>query len=83
MCTIETIQEKEMYYRSKPTSEEIFETYQILRDFGIHIKKSEIPKKNTVGELHRWRYQIIKNYILNGWQMRNQKKANLYIFIYR
>ena len=65
MCTIETIQEKEMYYRSKPTSREIYETYQILRDFGIHIKKSEIPKKNTVGELHRWRYQIIKNYILN------------------
>ena len=57
--------EKEMYYRSKPTSEEILETYQILRDFGIHIKKSEIPKKNTVGELHRWRYQIIKNYILS------------------
>ena len=54
-----------MYYRSRPTSEEILETYQILRDFGIHIKKSEIPKKNTVGELHRWRYQIIKNYILN------------------
>lgn len=65
MCTAEMIRENEMYYRAKPTPKEISETYQILRDFGIHIKKSEIPKKNTVGELHRWRYQVIKNYILS------------------
>ena len=65
MCTAATIRESEMYRKAKPTSEDISETYQMLRDFGIHIRKSEIPKKNTVGDLYRWRYQTIRNYILS------------------
>ena len=65
MCTATTIRESEMYRKAKPTLEDISETYQMLRDFGIHIKKNEIPKKNTVGDLYRWRYQMIRNYILS------------------
>ena len=65
MCTATTIRESEMYRKAKPTLEYISETYQMLRDFGIHITKNEIPKKNTVGDLYRWRYQTIKNYILS------------------
>ena len=74
MCTATTIRESEMYRKAKPTLEDISETYQMLRDFGIHIKKSEIPKKNTVGDLYRWRYQIIKNYILS-W-LKNRLKVH-------
>lgn len=41
------MREHEKYLRSKPTNESFEETYQMLRDFGIRIKKSEIPKKRN------------------------------------
>lgn len=52
------MREHEKYLRSKPTNESFEETYQMLRDFGIRIKKSEIPKKETIGSLERWRLQV-------------------------
>ena len=57
------MREYEKYLRSKPTNESFEETYQMLRDFGIRIKKSEIPEKETIGSLERWRLQVIKDYI--------------------
>ena len=57
------MREHEKYLRSKPTDESLEETYQMLRDFGIRIKKSEIPEKETIGSLERWRLQVIKDYI--------------------
>ena len=60
---LRVMREHEMHLKSKPTDENIQETYQMLRDFGLRIKKSEIPEKETIGSLERWRLQVIKDYI--------------------
>lgn len=42
------------------TKEEINDTYNLLRDFGINIKKSDIPCNVTIFDLHLWRRSKIK-----------------------
>lgn len=43
--------------------EEIEETFTLLRDFGINIKKSDIPRNITIFDLHLWRRARIKAYL--------------------
>lgn len=43
--------------------EEIEETYTLLRDFGINIKKSSIPRNISIFDLHIWRKAKIKAYL--------------------
>ena len=43
--------------------EEISATYNLLRDFGINIKKSDIPCNVTIFDLHLWRRSKIKAYL--------------------
>lgn len=43
--------------------EEINATYNLLRDFGIYIKKSDIPCNVTIFDLHLWRRTKIKAYL--------------------
>ena len=57
------MREYEKHLKSQPTQENIDETFEILRDFGIHIKKKDIPQKDTIGLLEKWRLQVIKDYI--------------------
>lgn len=58
-----TIREKENLRKAKPTVEDIEETFQMLRDFRIRIKKEDIPKKNTLAELLQWRQSKIRTFI--------------------
>lgn len=43
--------------------EEIDETYNLLKDFGIFIKRSDIPCNVTIFDLHLWRKDKIKAYL--------------------
>ena len=43
--------------------EEIEETYNLLRDFGINIRKSDIPRNITIFDLLLWRRARIKAYL--------------------
>lgn len=45
------------------TKEEVNDTYNLLRDFGIYIKKSDIPRNVTIFDLHLWRRSKIKAYL--------------------
>ena len=47
----------------KLPKEAINETYNLLRDFGIYIKKSDIPCNMTIFDLHLWRRAKIKAYL--------------------
>lgn len=44
---------------------EIEETYELLRDFGINIKKSSIPRNISIFDLHMWRKKKIKEYLFS------------------
>lgn len=47
------------------SKEEIEETYELLRDFGINIKKSSIPRNISIFDLHMWRKKKIKEYLFS------------------
>lgn len=77
---LKTIQNEQDYYKAVPhcnestnpnlsskaiLKEEIEETYELLRDFGINIKKSSIPRNISIFDLHMWRKKKIKEYLFS------------------
>ena len=66
--TYETVSSvQETLYRKGMTTpdQEIDETYHLLRDFGINIRKSDIPRNITIFDLHLWRRAKIKAHLQN------------------
>lgn len=51
--------------RTVPSKNEIEETYNLLKDFGIFINKKDIPRNLSTFELHLWRRSKIKAYLQN------------------
>lgn len=48
-----------------PSKEDINETVQLLREFGINIQKKNVPIVTTLFDLHLWRKSKIKAYLQN------------------
>lgn len=45
------------------SKEDLNDTYNLLRDFGINVKKSDIPCNVTIFDLHLWRRAKIEAYL--------------------
>lgn len=77
------IRDKEIIRKNAPTQSDYNKLYSLLRDFGMNIRRADIPQFNNVKEMEIWKTKKINTYLDNYKEHTNETAVNPNISTYK